>query len=712
MAFRILTVKDFPAEDERKHEARFWRPQRRACRHCRIRKTKCSLLGEADTTLPCTFCLAMDLECSVAPRAHAPRKKPRTWTASSTLQSRASANGNADQDHGTLPNENHPSVARATNGFEGLFADSADLDVSMLGAVDDSWFEAFMTEVQHDPHNVFLQTHVPARRLRLRFFRRMGRTAVRPGLFTGLVSVRSIDGTSTSLVPKAHNSASHGPETATGLSPPSSETVPASAYGPRLQAIMPGLLETFFAKFGGHFPFLQPEVLRGHYDAGIASSFLLNAIAALTLRFCEPNRASINVTIQDSQNGDSFLKTAKEQLVTLLSVPAPDVVAGLIILSWAEFGANNDAGLWVFSGMTLRVAQDMGYHLRDHDETDINANAPRNEDLTHNEKYPLRERKAREAQFWSIFILDVCVSFRTGRPPSLDSRDVQIPIPTADDMKSLQLDNNLDYTVRNNVFPELVRLMLDYSDCVALLNDRISTPHATSRSNDVRRILDQIMTAYKTLSQDLHMASADLSIIATAGQLGPFLMLHVFYHTFATILDAQISTTVSDKPLSLEEQRTDPVHVDKLLANKPASALLFAQMVAQLLINSEVVDDFGFLATPFLDHSLFIAGAAIAGSRANAGSRLPQRPIAESRTRGNQSLTQELGSTMAAFAYSTIRHKLAQQARYFAAVLATLTSLDAHEAGPRLADSDHPESDFMIDLSDPGIIARYGVVEK
>lgn len=62
----------------------------------------------------------------------------------------------------------------------------------------------------------------------------------------------------------------------------------------------------------------------------------------------------------------------------LLSFQSCDVVAGLLLLSWAHFGDNNEAGielrfhttlttdsssrLWMFTGMSLRIAQELGLH--------------------------------------------------------------------------------------------------------------------------------------------------------------------------------------------------------------------------------------------------------------------------------------------------------------------------------------------------------------
>lgn len=50
-------------------------------------------------------------------------------------------------------------------------------------------------------------------------------------------------------------------------------------------------------------------------------------------------------------------------LVPLLGYPSTRTVQSLLLLSWHEFGLNNDGNLWAFTGMALRMAQDLGLHL-------------------------------------------------------------------------------------------------------------------------------------------------------------------------------------------------------------------------------------------------------------------------------------------------------------------------------------------------------------
>lgn len=197
------------------------------------------------------------------------------------------------------------------------------------------------------------QGHEARRVVRVRYYRRFGPTAVVPGLRKlalvldpaeqeRAVSVgQHLDATQI-LIPT--------PQPATA-SPDSLASHDSRLFDPISRKphpeIVSHVLDVFFKHFGGHFPFLNPQILGGHVRSEEASSFLLNAIAALTVRFCSADGPlAVLGEKYDVQwrRGAPFLVKAKEQLMPLLSIPAPEVVAGLLILAWAEFGDNNETG--------------------------------------------------------------------------------------------------------------------------------------------------------------------------------------------------------------------------------------------------------------------------------------------------------------------------------------------------------------------------------
>lgn len=58
-----------------------------------------------------------------------------------------------------------------------------------------------------------------------------------------------------------------------------------------------------------------------------------------------------------------FADKAKALLIPLLGYPSSMTVASLHLLAQVEFGFNSEASLYLFSGMAVRMACDIGLHL-------------------------------------------------------------------------------------------------------------------------------------------------------------------------------------------------------------------------------------------------------------------------------------------------------------------------------------------------------------
>lgn len=50
-------------------------------------------------------------------------------------------------------------------------------------------------------------------------------------------------------------------------------------------------------------------------------------------------------------------------LVALLGIPSAATCQSLLLLAYHEFGLNSEGSLWMYSGMAMRMAQDLGLHL-------------------------------------------------------------------------------------------------------------------------------------------------------------------------------------------------------------------------------------------------------------------------------------------------------------------------------------------------------------
>ncbi|KAK2763561.1 C6 transcription factor [Colletotrichum kahawae] len=550
----------------------------------------------------------------------------------------------------------------------------------------------------------------PAKAMRLRLYRRFGPTAVLPGLrkLSIAVNTRSPDGSGES------DASSHPGTSMTLYSRRVKATHPSpgtpmsddSPYDLPLEGIRQ-IAEVFFNRLACYFPFVEPKILDGHVRSGQASSLLMNAIAALTMRFCPVELSPGTVEAgSDSpwRNGTYFLKRAKEQLVTLLAIPTTDIVSGILVLAWAEFGDNNEAGLWMLSGMAIRMAQDMGLHRCPEKEANPSSVAfwdrsplsPDGKGLLSDEMSKLHQAKSKLILFWTVFFLDVFVSLLTGRPPTLKRLEVEVPIPTTDDMKAAQLDFQEQVSMKNKIFPEIARFMLLYSEAVELLNqtrseentEAFTSSNESSQRSKLEKVRDQIMNLYQSLPPDLAFTIDNYKAASVCKQAGQFLMLHVYFYTFTILL--------SRKHSSAEESSNSP---------QPQAVLVACQKIVQMLNTAELIDKTGYLSVPFINQGLFVAASTILEEQ-----------------QSNQNRPQDLFSLVSGTDVEYLCKKLQEMSHYFRGTGVTLAALERRrrEVAAKTTrgnnSSEDEESDEekneVVQLSDGGIVNRYSIPEE
>ncbi len=183
----------------------------------------------------------------------------------------------------------------------------------------------------------------------LHYYRHLGPTAIAPGHKKISLKVRQ------DVVRDAY-SGSDWPSGDCGTFGTSSDTTCLPLFDGATslpsKEILPHLLDRFFEYYGDNFCFLNHPYLSQLIERGEASSFLICSMSALSSRFCQPEM--FTKYFMTKANGHErerwefslpFLERAKKLLMPLLSIPSCDVVAGMLLLAWVEFGDNNEAGM-------------------------------------------------------------------------------------------------------------------------------------------------------------------------------------------------------------------------------------------------------------------------------------------------------------------------------------------------------------------------------
>ena len=116
-------------------------------------------------------------------------------------------------------------------------------------------------------------------------------------------------------------------------------------------ALLPTLLDNFFRTYLDNMFFMNRRHLDSLISSGEVSIFLICAMSTLSSRFCPPEifRDYLSPKADGSPRESweysiPFLQQTKSMLVAAIDLPSVDVVAGLLMLSYGDFGDNNEAG--------------------------------------------------------------------------------------------------------------------------------------------------------------------------------------------------------------------------------------------------------------------------------------------------------------------------------------------------------------------------------
>ncbi|KAI8942434.1 Nitrogen assimilation transcription factor nit-4 [Plenodomus lindquistii] len=156
---------------------------------------------------------------------------------------------------------------------------------------------------------------------------------------------------------------------------------------------------------------------RMHY----CTPLLVNAMLALGCHFTSWPAARA-VRDDSATAGDHFFKEAKRLIMEedLHEVPDLATVQALALMSVREAGCGREAKGWVYSGMSFRMACDLGLNLGMHSSDAIDE----------------KEEDARRITFWGCFLFDKCWSNYLGRMPQLPNAILTVPkfdvFPTED----------------------------------------------------------------------------------------------------------------------------------------------------------------------------------------------------------------------------------------------------------------------------------------
>lgn len=454
-------------------------------------------------------------------------------------------------------------------------------------------------------------------RNRMPYFRYFGPTAIMPGFRQMVVKVRGQRHGSTQTLSDQHPVDS-SPAEPLGSPPVNEARTPVeipvydnSDMSP--SPLITHLCKLFFVNLGCCFPFLQRERFMRDLEEKQVDAILVDAVCALAARFSTHPMLTKGGNQQKEgiddkpkthhpEAGQAFAQRAKSNIPDAFPCPNVAVVQAALLLAYDEFGASRDSGLWMYLGIAIRMAQDLGMQtleglkyegrngitpkLVKTDSSSGSApalqerNTHRDQDMTSDEQEQRAVERERLDTFWSIFFLDRVISSGTGRPVTIRDRDIEISFPSLD-----EVDPASGWPLPLNA---LIRIIHLYGRVTDLLNRVRDVSDITKELQKQLDALENRLTEiYQNLSPKLHFNAVNFQQYVKLNQGTNFLLLHCWFHTLIVLLH---------QPTLLKPFEGSP---QQLSANSRELSMSSAKTVADILSFTELIDAKTGVGNPF-----------------------------------------------------------------------------------------------------------------
>jgi hypothetical protein len=470
-------------------------------------------------------------------------------------------------------------------------------------------------------------------RNRMPYFRYFGPTAILPGFKQMVVKVNEKQHSTTGTPSVGESLASPQPQ-GLGISytTPSLPVFEAPVpFDPpvydtsdvRPSPLIIHLCETFFTHFGCSFPFLQQKRFMRDLEEKQVDAILVDAVCALAARFSPEVQLTHGSSATDKlqsdrhpleipppERGQNFAQRAKSGMMDAFPCPSVAVVQAAMLLAYDEFGANRDSGLWMYLGIAIRMAQDLGMQkvegLRYIGRTGPTPHSLTNaRDFTQSHNLgknlgvrddepdrggdiaeQIANEKERVDTFWAVFCLDRYVSSGTGRPVALRDEDIEVSFPP--------LDVAEDETEWPLPYPALIRIVHLYGRVSDILNSIKEVSHVTREVINRLSIIERYLTdLYQGLSPRLHFNASNFQHYVKIAQGTSFIMLHFWFHTLIVLLHQPTLLNTFDS------------EIQQLFPNSKELSMSSAKTIADILAFAELVSGKNVLRTPFTTYVLF-----------------------------------------------------------------------------------------------------------
>lgn len=479
-----------------------------------------------------------------------------------------------------------------------------------------------------------LRRHVPVSSHRVPYFRYFGPTAIVPGFKQMVVSVKDR---------RRSTNGSHGSHSVSSpLSNPSGFVASSTAaesdivvedvpvYDPQnpspVHPLIISLVKVFFVHLGCNYPFLKERKFTTMIKERRAEPILVDAVCALAARFSDsPILAGGSDKMPRTDRGHVFAQRAKQATVDTFPCPTVAAVQACLLMAYEGFGANQDSALWMYLGLAIRMAVDLGLQKRigiqyqgenDPWNTQQRArtapeSASPEDTKTQSDTPSHAEQKELEQEridtFWAVFVLDRLISSGTGRPVTLRDEDFELSFPTP------VLHPDAQWPTPFPVLIEIVHLYGRVSDVLNNIHD--ISDLTQEKWQKLMAMENHLTTVYKNWDARMQFNVVNFKAYLSIGQGTNFILLHFWFHALFIILHQP--TLLSP----FGELRTEL----QLLPDSRELSMSSAKTICDILAFADLIDPKSFIGNPFTSQPMYIAACAFLMEQSATASGSPSR---------------------------------------------------------------------------------------
>ncbi|KAI8981384.1 fungal-specific transcription factor domain-containing protein [Trametes punicea] len=356
------------------------------------------------------------------------------------------------------------------------------------------------------------------------------------------------------------------------------------------------LLQLYFTYVHPFFPVVHKQDFLYHYNANTESApvavgkskqlnrhpmqrpckILLLSMFAIAARYSNrPEDHPVRSGSDVSRAGQRYAEDAHKLLDRKYQTSHPSTCQALLLLAIREFGMGAMDKGWLYSGMALRMAIDLGMN-RNADNWTTDGTTPVFTDA---------EKQIRKHIWWSCCICDKLSAVWLGRPITFRANDYSTPVPSADEADEDEMWQPYPHGSLGHEFvPRPARLMSCFREACHLsviITDIMDKIYPVQPSSDTpRRVLFEQLEARLNkwligLPEHLRYSSNDRH----ADPLPHVLMLHIEYQAAVLLLhraflpaynEKSSHPTVQPDPLALRAFDVcsgAAVHITSMTAN-------------------------------------------------------------------------------------------------------------------------------------------------